>query len=99
MPNQAPWISAVVVIDMQRDFLERGGFGETLGNDISLLTAAIPPCQRLLAAARARELLVVHTREGHRPDLSDAPPAKLERGSPRLRIGAAGLPLTGNPFQ
>lgn len=82
--------TAVVVIDMQRDFLEPGGFGETLGNDVSLLHAAVEPCRLLLAAARERGLLVVHTREGHRPDLSDAPRAKVERGAPHLRIGAPG---------
>ena len=85
-----PARTAVLVIDMQRDFLEPGGFGETLGNDVSLLAAAIGPCRNLLAAARRRRLLVVHTREGHRPDLSDAPRAKVERGSPRMRIGAPG---------
>jgi biuret amidohydrolase len=78
------------VIDMQRDFLLPGGFGETLGNDVSLLGAAIKPCKRLLDAARKVGMLVIHTREGHRPDLSDAPKAKIERGAPSLRIGAPG---------
>lgn len=82
--------TALVIIDMQRDFLEPGGFGETLGNDISLLEAAVGPCQAVLAAARAAGMLVIHTREGHRPDLSDAPKAKVERGEPSLRIGAQG---------
>jgi nicotinamidase-related amidase len=82
--------TAVVMIDMQRDFLEPGGFGETLGNDVSLLAAAIQPCAALLEMARARHMLIVHTREGHRPDLSDAPRAKVERGAPNLRIGAMG---------
>jgi nicotinamidase-related amidase len=82
--------TALVIIDMQRDFLEPGGFGETLGNDVSLLGRAVEPCRRLLARARERGVLVVHTREGHRPDLSDAPKAKIERGSPELRIGAPG---------
>ena len=82
--------TAIVVIDMQRDFLQKGGFGEALGNDVSRLSAAIPPCAALLEVARARRLLVVHTREGHRPDLTDAPRAKVERGSPTLRIGAVG---------
>lgn len=85
-----PARTAVVIIDMQRDFIEPGGFGESLGNDVSRLRAAIAPCQALLAGARAAGLLVVHTREGHRPDLSDAPPAKIERGAPSLRIGAPG---------
>jgi nicotinamidase-related amidase len=82
--------TALVVIDMQRDFLEPGGFGESLGNDVGLLAAAVGPCQAVLEAARRRRMLVVHTREGHRPDLSDAPRAKIERGDPRLRIGAPG---------
>ncbi len=82
--------TALVIIDMQRDFLEPGGFGETLGNDISLLEVAVGPCQAVLAAARAAGMLVIHTREGHRPDLSDAPKAKVERGEPSVRIGAEG---------
>lgn len=82
--------TALVIIDMQRDFLEPGGFGETLGNDVSLLQSAVAPCRAVLLAARARGLLVVHTREGHLPDLSDAPPAKIERGAPSLRIGDPG---------
>lgn len=85
-----PTRTALVIIDMQRDFLEPGGFGETLGNDVSLLARVVEPCRALLAAARERGVLVVHTREGHRPDLSDVPKAKLERGAPRLRIGEPG---------
>jgi len=85
-----PRATALVLIDMQRDFLEPGGFGETLGNDVRLLHAAIAPCRALLERARVLGMLVVHTREGHRPDMSDAPPAKVERGAPALRIGAPG---------
>jgi len=85
-----PAATALVIIDMQRDFLEPGGFGHTLGNDVSLLRAAIEPCQSLLASARRRGMFVVHTREGHRADLSDAPIAKIERGTPSLRIGDSG---------
>jgi biuret amidohydrolase len=85
-----PERTAILMIDMQRDFLEPGGFGESLGNDVSLLSAAIEPCRSLLKLARQRKMLVVHTREGHRPDLSDAPPAKVNRGAPSLRIGAPG---------
>ncbi len=82
--------TALVIIDMQRDFLEPGGFGETLGNNVSLLKAAVAPLKAMLAGARDAGMLVIHTREGHRPDLSDAPPAKIERGSPSKRIGDPG---------
>lgn len=82
--------TALVVIDMQRDFLEPGGFGASLGNDVSLLRNCIEPCQKLLTAARSLGMTVIHTREGHLPDLSDAPPAKIERGKPSLRIGNEG---------
>ena len=82
--------TALVIIDMQRDFVEPGGFGETLGNDVSLLSAIVPSCQAVLAAWRAAGGLVVHTREAHRADLSDCPPAKRNRGNPSLRIGDMG---------
>jgi nicotinamidase-related amidase len=85
-----PARTALVLIDMQRDFVEPGGFGETLGNDVSLLAPVIAPLQAVLADARARGLMVIHTREGHLPDLSDCPPAKLTRGAPSLRIGDSG---------
>jgi len=82
--------AALVIIDMQRDFLEPGGFGETLGNNVALLKAAVAPLQTMLAAARKSGMLIIHTREGHRPDLSDAPKHKVERGEPSLRIGQPG---------
>lgn len=85
-----PAHTALVLIDMQRDFIEPGGFGETLGNNVSLLEAIVPATQAVLSAWRAAGGLVVHTREAHRPDLSDCPPAKRNRGNPRLRIGDAG---------
>ncbi|OYU88925.1 MAG: isochorismatase [Bradyrhizobiaceae bacterium PARB1] len=82
--------TALLIIDMQRDFMEPGGFGETLGNDVSQLARAVAPIAALLAAARGNGMTVIHTREGHLPDLSDAPPAKIERGAPSLRIGDPG---------
>lgn len=85
-----PATTALLVIDMQRDFLEPGGFGESLGNDVSQLRRTIAPLRRVLAAAREAGLTVVHTREGHLPDLSDCPPAKLQRGAPSRRIGDPG---------
>lgn len=85
-----PARTALLVIDMQRDFVEPGGFGETLGNDVSLLRAVIAPLRAALAATRDAGIAVIHTREGHLPDLSDCPPAKLTRGEPALRIGDPG---------
>jgi nicotinamidase-related amidase len=82
--------TALLVIDMQRDFMEPGGFGEALGNDVTQLARAVEPIAAVLGAAREAGMLVVHTREGHLPDLSDAPPAKVERGTPSLRIGDPG---------
>jgi len=93
--------TALVIIDMQRDFIEPGGFGETLGNDVAQLAAIVPACAAVLQAWRAAGGLVVHTREGHRPDLSDCPAAKRDRGAPSLRIGDAGamgrILITGEP--
>ena len=85
----APASTALLIIDMQRDFLEPGGFGEMLGNDVSLLRSTIRPTRAVLDAARRAGLLVVHTREGHRADLSDCPPSKLTRGGQTV-IGTDG---------
>ena len=114
--------TALVMIDFQRDFMEAGGFGETLGNNVALLRVrcvaavwlmraesivccgsnlllcvcglqtSLEPGARLLAAARQAGMLVVHTLEAHKADLSDLPPAKQLRGNlpPELRIGAEG---------
>jgi nicotinamidase-related amidase len=85
-----PAKSALLIIDMQRDFLEPGGFGEMLGNDVSMLRTTIEPNRRLLAAWRKAGLLAMHTREGHRADLADLPPAKWVRGRSETRIGDHG---------
>ncbi len=82
--------AALLIIDMQRDFLEPGGFGEALGNDVSHLRRAIAPNLALLTAWRAAGMTVIHTREGHRTDLADLPPAKHRRGNAALRIGDHG---------
>ena len=82
--------TALLVIDMQRDFLLPGGFGESLGNDVSQLAGAVAALEVLLPAVREAGMLVVHTREGHLPDLSDCPPSKLSRGRPSQRIGDPG---------
>ncbi len=85
-----PAVTALVIIDMQRDFLHPGGFGALLGNDVSLLLAVVEPLQAVLEAARAAGMAVIHTREGHRADLSDCPPSKLARGRLDTPIGAEG---------
>ena len=82
--------TALIMIDMQRDFVEPGGFGEMLGNNVSLLRSSIEPCKELLETARKVGLFIVHTREGHRPDLSDLQPAKRERGHLKTGIGDVG---------
>ena len=82
--------TALVMIDMQRDFILPGGFGATLGNDVARLAAVVPAARRLLDWARDLGLTIIHTREAHAADLSDCPPAKRQRGNPALRIGDAG---------
>ncbi|MBE7635268.1 isochorismatase family protein [Sneathiella sp. P13V-1] len=93
--------TALIVIDMQRDFLEPGGFGETLGNDVSLLAPVIPATAALLKAARGVSMRVLHTREAHKADLSDCPTSKLDRGAPDLKIGDEGpmgrILISGEP--
>ncbi len=85
-----PGSTALLIIDMQRDFVEPGGFGEALGNDVTPLQAVIAPCKRVLDAARRAGMLVIHTREGHSPDLADCPPTKIVRGRGAIRIGDPG---------
>jgi len=85
-----PGATALLIIDMQRDFVMPGGFGEALGNDVTPLQATIAPTKKVLEAARKLGLLIVHTREGHRPDLTDCPPTKLVRGRGKTRIGDPG---------
>ncbi|GAB4379987.1 MAG: cysteine hydrolase [Elainellaceae cyanobacterium] len=81
---------ALVIIDMQRDFMEPGGFGDALGNDVLRLQAIVPTLQQLLATFRELRLPIIHTLECHQPDLSDCPPAKLNRGRGTLKIGDEG---------
>ncbi len=81
---------ALMIIDMQRDFLELGGFGDALGNDVLRLQAIVPTLQTLLAGFRALGLPIIHTIECHQPDLSDCPPAKIKRGRGELTIGSLG---------
>jgi nicotinamidase-related amidase len=85
-----PRTTALLIIDMQRDFVMPGGFGEALGNDVTPLQATIEPTRRVLEAARKSGMMVIHTREGHRPDLHDCPPTKLVRGRGKTRIGDPG---------
>ncbi|RFB79770.1 cysteine hydrolase family protein [Methylovirgula sp. 4M-Z18] len=85
-----PETMALIVIDMQRDFAEPGGFGASLGNDVSRVVAIVPTVRRLIEGFRAMGLPVIHTMECHRPDLSDLPPAKRDRGNPSIRIGDVG---------
>jgi nicotinamidase-related amidase len=85
-----PKHTALVVIDMQRDFVEPGGFGETLGNDLTPVAAIVPTVAELIALFRTKKWPILHTRECHKPDLSDCPPAKRLRGKPSLRIGDEG---------
>jgi len=82
--------TALIIIDMQRDFVMPGGFGEALGNDVRQLQVTIAPTKTILEGARKAGMLVIHTREGHRPDLSDCPPSKLVRGRGKTRIGDGG---------
>ncbi len=85
-----PKTTALVVIDMQRDFVEPGGFGDSLGNDVARLTAIVPTVAELIGLCRRYGIRVIHTREAHRADLTDCPPAKLKRGNPALKIGDKG---------
>lgn len=85
-PNQC----ALLIIDMQRDFLEEGGFGSSLGNDVGKLRRTIQPNATLLEAWRGAGLTVIHTREGHLPDLSDLPVSKKTRGRGATTIGDMG---------
>ena len=96
-----PGHTALVVIDMQRDFIEKGGFGDSLGNDVARLEAIVPTTARLIDVFRQHDWPVIHTREAHKPDLSDCPPSKIRRGNPSLHIGETGamgrLLVAGEP--
>lgn len=81
---------ALIIIDMQRDFMEPGGFGDALGNDVLRLQAIVPTLKQLLETFRAMGLPIVHTLECHKADLSDCPPSKLNRGKGSLKIGDEG---------
>ena len=85
-----PQTTALLIIDMQRDFVMPGGFGEALGNDVTPLQATLAPTRKVLDIARRMAMMVIHTREGHRPDLNDCPPTKLVRGRGKTRIGDPG---------
>src|ERR1700686_163367 len=90
-PIDLDWsTTALLIIDMQRDFMEPGGFGETLGNDVSQLARAVKPIASVLDAARDMGMLVVHTREAHLPNVPAAPQVKIDRGAPSLLIGDPG---------
>lgn len=92
---------AMVIIDMQRDFVEEGGFGSALGNDVTPLLSIVPAIRDLLHCFRRLGLPVIHTREAHRSDLSDCPPAKRNRGGSAIKIGDVGpmgrLLIDGEP--
>ncbi|MDB5506448.1 MAG: Cysteine hydrolase [Devosia sp.] len=96
-----PAHTALVIIDMQRDFIERGGFGDSLGNDVARLEAIVPTTAALIDLFRRQHWPVIHTREAHKPDLSDCPPSKIRRGNPSLHIGEVGamgrLLIAGEP--
>jgi biuret amidohydrolase len=85
-----PAHTAVVLIDMQRDFLEPGGFGAMLGNDVTTLQRIVPACQQLLALARTHGMHVIHTQEAHDRQLADCPPSKKARGGLSCGIGDTG---------